>query len=62
MTAIQALRNEVKQYVDKADDKALRMVKAIVEIKQEGNESNEQRKSRRPSQEIAAGNKARQTN
>ena len=39
MTAIQALRKEVKQYIDKADDKALRMVKAILEIEQEEDES-----------------------
>ena len=38
MTAIQALRKEVKQYVDSADEKALRMVKAILEIEQEEDE------------------------
>ena len=35
MTATQILRKEVKQYIDKADEKSLRMVKAILEIEQE---------------------------
>ncbi len=35
MTATQALRKEVKKYIDKADDKSLRMVRAILEIDQE---------------------------
>ncbi len=39
MTATQALRKEVKRYIDKADDKSLRMVKAILEIEQEEDES-----------------------
>jgi len=40
MTAIQILRKEVKQYVDKADAKSLRMVIAIMEIMQEEDETN----------------------
>ena len=35
MTATEALRKEVKKYIDKADDKSLRIVKAILEIEQE---------------------------
>ena len=35
MTATQVLRKEVKQYINKADVKSLRMVKAILEIEQE---------------------------
>ena len=35
MTTTEALRKEVKQYVNKADDKSLRMVKAILKIEQE---------------------------
>jgi hypothetical protein len=35
MTATQALRKEVKKYVDKADDKSLRIVKAILKKEQE---------------------------
>lgn len=35
MTATQALRKEVKKYIDKADDKSLRIVRAILEIEQE---------------------------
>jgi predicted transcriptional regulator len=38
MTAIQALRKELKQYVDSADEKALRIVKALLEIEQEDDE------------------------
>jgi hypothetical protein len=34
MTATQVLRKEVKKYVDKADDKSLRIVKAILEKEQ----------------------------
>ena len=40
MTAIQILRKEVKQYVDKADDKSLRIMKAILEIEQEEDGAN----------------------
>jgi hypothetical protein len=39
MTATEALREEVKKYIDNADDKSLRMVKAILEIEQEEDES-----------------------
>ena len=35
MTATQALRKQVKKYIDRADDKSLRMVQAILEIEQE---------------------------
>lgn len=35
MTTTQALRKQVKKYIDKADDKSLRMVQAILEIEQE---------------------------
>lgn len=35
MTATEILREEVKQYIDRADDKSLRIVKAILEIEQE---------------------------
>jgi len=41
MTATQMLREEVKKYVDKADDKVLRMVKAILEIEQEEEDEDE---------------------
>ena len=40
MTATEILREEVKQYIETADDKALRMVKAILEIEQEEDEEN----------------------
>ncbi len=40
MTATQILRKEVKKYIDKADDKSLRIVKAILEIEQEEDEAN----------------------
>ena len=35
MTETDVLRKEVKLYIDKADDKALRIIKAILEIEQE---------------------------
>jgi len=35
MSATEILRNEVKEYINHADDKALRMVKAILEIDME---------------------------
>ena len=35
MSATEILRNEVREYINHADDKALRMVKAILEIEQE---------------------------
>jgi len=35
MTATEILRKEVKQYIDKADDKSLRMVKAMLKVEQE---------------------------
>jgi len=35
MTATEVLREEVKHYIEQADDKSLRMVKAILEIEQE---------------------------
>ncbi len=35
MTTTQALRKQVKKYIDKADDKSLRMVQAILEIEQQ---------------------------
>ena len=35
MTTTQVLRKQVKKYIDKADDKSLRMVQAILEIEQE---------------------------
>ena len=35
MTTTQALRKEVRKYINKADHKSLRMVKAILEIEQE---------------------------
>lgn len=38
MTATEVLRQEVKQYIDRADDKSLRIVKAILEIEQEEDE------------------------
>lgn len=38
MTATEVLRKEVKQYIDRADDKSLRIVKAILEIEQEEDE------------------------
>jgi hypothetical protein len=34
MTATEALRKQVKKYVDKADEKSLRMVHAIFEIEE----------------------------
>lgn len=40
MTATEVLRKEVKKFIDKADDKSLRMVKAILEIEQEEDEAN----------------------
>ena len=42
MTATEALREEVKEYIDHADDKSLRMVKAILEIEQEDESSLEE--------------------
>ena len=35
MTATEVLRKKVKQYIDKADDKSLRRVQAILEVDQE---------------------------
>ncbi len=35
MTAREVLREEVKQYIEQADDKSLRIVKAILEIELE---------------------------
>ena len=41
MTVTEALRKEVKKYVDKADDKSLRIVKAILEKEQQEEEDTE---------------------
>jgi len=38
MTATEALRKEVKQYIDQADDRSLRIVKAILKKEQEEEE------------------------
>ncbi len=38
MTATEALRKQVKKYVDKADENSLRRVNAILEIDQHTNE------------------------
>lgn len=35
MTTTQALRKQVKKYIDNADDKSLHMVQAILEIEQQ---------------------------
>lgn len=35
MAPIDVLRKEVKQYINKADEKSLRMVKAVLEIRME---------------------------
>ena len=36
MTATEALRKQIKRSIDKADDKSLRRVQAILEVDQEG--------------------------
>ena len=35
MTTTEALRKQVKKYIDHADDKSLRMVQAILELEQQ---------------------------
>lgn len=35
MTTTDALRKQVKKYIDRADDKSLRMVQAILELEQQ---------------------------
>lgn len=35
MSATEQLRNSIKQYIDQADEKVLRMVQAILEIEQQ---------------------------
>lgn len=41
MTATEVLRKEVKQYIDEADDKSLRIVKAILKIELEDKDTEE---------------------
>jgi hypothetical protein len=38
MSTIEILRNEAKQYIDEADEKAIKMVIAMLEINAEGDE------------------------
>ena len=40
MTTTDVLREEVRQYIDIADDKSLRMVKALLQIELEEDEAN----------------------
>jgi uncharacterized protein HemY len=41
MSAIEILRNEAKQYIDEADEKAIKMVIAMLEVNAEEDEDNE---------------------